>query len=147
MAEGTMKYKFTLYFSVFVWCAFGMWLGTLAADREMPVVMYDVEALTPFVDPGGELKVEYAVFRRRSCEVQIDRFIYDSGKVRWPLLDTNINAGLPLGEEHYVVPVKIPEGAMKGPAFYRISPTYICNPLQRLWPISGGSRDVAFIIR
>lgn len=119
----------------------------LASDREQPIVVYSAEAMTPVVARGGELRVQYNLVGRCTCDVIIDRFVYDRFKTRFELPDTTIKAGLPLGEDHYVVPVRIPDDAEPGAAVYRTSSTYMCNPLQRLWPIVGGVRDIPFIIK
>jgi hypothetical protein len=146
MAEITMKHRLTLYFSVFVLWILGGWLGSLAADRDLPVVIYTAEAATPIVSPGAELRIEYTLLRRRSCEVNSDRFIFDSQKTRFEVPDLNIRAGLATGPDHYVVPVNVKPETAPGPAIYRTITNYICNPLQRIWPIEGGVRDISFIV-
>jgi hypothetical protein len=77
----------------------------------------------------------------------LGRFIIDKFKTRYELEDLNVNAGLPLGEDHFVQPVKVPLGVEPGPAVYRTTSTYICNPMQKFRPIVGGTRDISFLIR
>jgi hypothetical protein len=146
MAQGTVKYRLVFLFALISAALMGGWLGALAADRDLPTIVYSAEPVTPIVAAGGELRIDYVVRRLRSCSVSIDRFIYDKFKTRYELDDLNVNAGLPLGEDRFVQPVKVPLGLEPGPAVYRTASTYTCNPLQRLWPITGGARDISFII-
>lgn len=122
-------------------------MGSLAADRDLPVVVYTAEASSPIVAPGSELRIEYTLLRKRSCEVSSDRFIIDSKKTRHELPDLNIRAGLDIGQDHYFVPVDVKPEVAPGPAVYRTITSYICNPLQRVFPISAGQRDISFIVR
>lgn len=141
------RYRLMLYL-----CVAGLWfcggaLGIYAADNEMPVMIRTAEAVTPVVSPGGELRIEYTLERRRSCEVMSDRFVIDAQRVRFEVPDLNIKAGLPLGPDHYIVPVEIKPEAAAGQAIYRTVTSYRCNPLQFLFPIRGGTRDISFLIR
>jgi hypothetical protein len=103
------------------------------------------EAKSPVV-AGGELRIDYVVRRRRSCAVSVDRFVIDKLKTRYELEDLNVNAGLPLGEDRFVQRVRVPPGVEPGSAIYRTTSTYICNPLQRLWPIAAGTREISFVV-
>jgi hypothetical protein len=147
MAQGTVKYRVVFLFALVAAALLGGWLGALAADRDMPTIIYSAEPTNPIVAAGGELRVDYVVRRLRSCNVSIDRFVIDKFKTRYELEDLNVNAGLPLGEDHFVQPIRVPPDAEPGPAVYRTASTYVCNPLQRLWPITGGVRDINFIIK
>jgi hypothetical protein len=147
MAQGSVKYRLVFLFALVSAALLGGWLGALAADRDLPTVVYSAEPVHPSVAAGGELRIDYVVRRIRSCNVSIDRFIYDRFKTRYELEDLNVNAGLPLGEDRFVQPVKVPLGVEPGPAIYRTASTYICNPLQRLWPIYAGTRDIGFIVK
>jgi hypothetical protein len=146
MAENSLRYQLTFVLTVFFMGMFGAWLGFLTIDREVPTVTYDARAITPVVSPGGELRVAYKMFRRRSCETNVDRFIFDSENVRHVLSDLSFNAGLPIGQDSYTVPVKVPDIAKKGRAVYRVTSSYVCNPIQRLWPIVGPAREIQFEI-
>lgn len=141
------RYRIPLYLLVAVLWGIGGALGVYWTDSEMPVMVRTAEAATPVVPAGGELRVEYTLERRRSCAVQSDRFIIDAQKVRFELPDLSIRAGLPLGPDHYVVPVDVKPEAAPGPAFYRTVTNYRCNPLQWIFPLAGGTRDIAFIIK
>lgn len=142
-----LRYRLAVYLFVAVLWGLGGTLGYFATDREMPTVIISAEPVTPVVAPGGELRVDYVVRRHRSCAVTVDRFIIDRFNTRYELDDLNVNAGLPLGEDRFVQPVRVPPGVEPGPAKYRTSSTYTCNPLQRLWPITGGTRDIAFLVK
>lgn len=147
MAQISMKHRMAIYFSVFVLWVVGGWLGSLASDREVPVLIYTAEASSPIVSPGSELRIEYTLLRRRSCEVSSDRFIIDSRKTRHELPDLNIKAGLDIGQDHYFVPVEVKPEVATGPAVYRTITSYVCNPMQRIFPIRAGQRDITFIVR
>ena len=147
MAQGTLKYNLTFIIAIVSMALFGGWMGTLAADRDLPTVVYSAEPVHPVVAAGGELRIDYVVRRLRSCSVSVDRFIIDRFKTRYELDDLNVNAGLPFGEDRFIQPVRVPLGVEPGPAIYRTASTYICNPLQRLWPITGGTRDIPFIVK
>ncbi|WP_441229393.1 hypothetical protein AB7828_03415 [Tardiphaga sp. 215_C5_N2_1] len=121
--------------------------GVWVIDREIPTIIIAAEPVTPVVAAGAELRIDYVVRRHRSCAVSIDRFIIDRFNTRYELEDLNVNAGLPLGEDRFVQPVKVPQGVEAGPAKYRTSSIYVCNPLQRLWPITGGTRDINFLVK
>jgi hypothetical protein len=51
--------------------------------------------------------------------VSIDRFIIDRFNTRCELGDLNVNAGLPVGDDRFVQPVRVPIGLEPGPAKYR----------------------------
>lgn len=141
------KHRIAFFVCVVSLSLLGGWVGTLAADREMPTIVYSAEPSKSIVPAGGELRIEYVVRRTRMCAVDVDRFIIDSDKVRFPLDDLQVRAGLALGEDRFIQPVKIPPEAVNGPATYKTISTYYCNPLQKLFPIQGGERSIHFVIQ
>ena len=119
-------------------------LGLWAADREPPIYVIKAEPVKT-VWPGDELQLRYTVYRRKSCETNIDRFIFDSQLVRYVLDDLAFSgAPGPLGESTYVARVAIPAKFAIGQARYRVISKFVCNPLQRIWPIVVESPDVVF---
>ena len=147
MAQVSLKIRLFSWITVLALGLLGGWLGTQAADRDLPVVIYTAEASSPIVSPGSELRIEYTLLRKRSCEVSSDRFIIDSRKTRHELPDLNIKAGLEIGQDHYFVPIDVKPEVAPGPAVYRTITSYVCNPLQRMFPIAAGQRDIGFIVR
>ncbi|MEP9376222.1 hypothetical protein ABLE91_05890 [Aquabacter sp. CN5-332] len=127
--------------------ATGAYLCSLVIDREPPVIVTDSRLITPQVEPGGTLKVEVEIFRTRRCETSIDRFIFDSQGGRHILEPLELrSAGGARGEERYTNLIPVPLDAAPGPARYRSSATYRCNPLHRLSPITAEPREVQFEI-
>ena len=147
VSEESWRYRLALAASITSMAFLGGWLGFLAGDRDLPTVTYVAMALTPEVAPGADFRVKYVMRRIRSCEVHVDRFIFDGENIRHVLPSLELNAGLRLGEDQYTVPVRVPESAKPGRARYSVTSSYICNPLQRLWPIVGQQRDIWFDIR
>jgi hypothetical protein len=147
MAQGTVTYRLVFFFAILFAAVIGGGAGVWVTDRELPTVVLSAEPVSPVVAAGGELRIDYLVRRHRSCAVSIDRFIIDRFNTRYELDDLNVNAGLPLGDDRFVQPVKVPLGLEPGPAKYRTASIYICNPLQRFWPITGGTRDINFVIK
>lgn len=124
----------------------GGWLGWWAQDRSNPITVANVHVLTPSVSAGGTLKIQYDVIRHRSCELTVNRFIIDATNVRFVLDDTHFVGLFPLGAEQVVIPIDIPAKVSSGEAFYRSYASYICNPLQRLWPITVPVGEVRFVV-
>lgn len=124
----------------------GGWLGTQAADRALPVVIYTAEASSPIVAAGSKLRIEYTLLRKRSCDVSSDCFIIDSRRTRHELPDLNIKAGLDIGQDHYFVPIEVKPEVTPGRPFTARS-NYTCNPLQRMFPIAAGQRNIRFFVR
>jgi hypothetical protein len=147
LSHEPVRHRVWLGLSVAAMAFLGGWLGFLAGDRDIPTTTYSAQTLTPEVAPGGVFRVSYTMRRHRSCETHVDRFIYDSENTRHVLPPLDFNPGLRLGQDEYTVPVKVPEEAKRGPARYSVVSTYICNPLQKLWPIIGEQREIRFEIR
>lgn len=126
----------------------GVTLGSWAIEREPATVMRRMEVITPEVQPGGRLRIHYFVTRYKDCMIKIDRSIHDSQKVRYVLPDLDFTRGPgPLGEDDYVSETVVPNTLAEGPAFYRATTRYQCNPLHRFWPIVVGPIDLYFTIK
>lgn len=147
LLKPSWRYRVAFSISVLAFGILGGWLGKLAADREVPVVVQSYEVLNTEVLPGEDLRIRYKLLRRRSCDVVVDRFIKDSEDNRHELLDSRIHAGLPLGEEAPVLRIQVPLEASRGPAIYRTVTTFRCNFTQWLSPIQGGTLDIGFTIK
>jgi hypothetical protein len=120
-------------------------LGFWTADKEAPTRINRVEVLDNAVPPGGTVRIRYHVNRVRSCPVQIDRILYDAQRSRTTLEDLTFAASPgPLGDDAYIVQLRVPNSFVEGPATYQTIARYECNPLQRLWPIIVQAPGVAF---
>jgi hypothetical protein len=124
-------------------------LGLWIADRDPPIALNNSRVMTPVVEPGGQLKVRYGVYRFRSCATHIDRWIFSGeAKVRTTLDDVDYQSSpVPLGPADFVAVVDIPKRIEPGPAVYRIAATYVCNPLHRIWPVKTAPPEIHFEIR
>lgn len=123
---------------------FGAWAGWQVADRNPPVTVYSAKAEAS-VWPGGTLRIGYVLMRHRQCDTMVDRSIIDAAGTRF-VLDpmTFATGGGPLGQESYVSTVQIPTQAAEGPARFRTTARFICNAINRLWPIYTPTREVPF---
>lgn len=120
-------------------------LGSWAADRDIPVTISNSEVLTPFVAPCGVFENRLTVNRKQRTGVHVDRFVFDAKGRRWTLEDQDIRV-LPAGEETYVSTALIPCAAAIGPAHTLSSASYFRNPLHQWFPIEDSPRMTPFCI-
>lgn len=131
---------------------FGLTFGIIGfwmSERTPPTDILEVEVLTPFVQPGGDLRVRYTVFRRANCRTRFQRTYRDYDGVRFAAEDIDLAISpAPLGRDTYVQLVPISQRAGQGEASMRAINVYYCNPLHVLvsWPIVQVAADVAFVI-
>lgn len=122
------------------------WLGFMASDREPATVVYRMWPEPPVASAGQTVRFNYAAHRRRSCATHVDRFVFSSDGVRHVAPELSFPHGaLPVGADHYTVPLIVPENAAIGPATYRTVNCYRCNLLHALFPICE-TREIAFAI-
>ena len=123
----------------------GAVLGTWASDRTPPGQVVEVQLPKHPTPPGGQLRITYVVQRYRSCEMHIDRIMWDSTGARFPLVDLDFgSAPGPLGQSKYAFFLNIPATFAQGDGHYQAITAYICNPLQRIWPIIVKGEPVTF---
>lgn len=121
-------------------------LGALwVNDRSPPVETIRQEALNS-PQPGEDLIVQYEVVRTRLCSAMIERTIFDGQNGRHLLPDVDRLAAGPIGRQTYQVSPLVPKSAAPGPARYRVTIAYKCNPLHTVWPITVLAADVMFTI-
>lgn len=131
--------SFTLF------AAMGGTVGFWVLDRQSPTVVIDAVPMNEPVRPGEDLRIKYRVQRFRSCETTIDRTLFDADQVRVILDDIAFNSAPgPMGESVYVATVPIPRSFATGAGRYRVATKYVCNPLQRLWPVVVENPDLYF---
>lgn len=127
--------------------AVGGWAGWQASDRSPPVVVYSAKAEST-ASPGGTLRVAYVLNRNRQCETVVDRSIIDSRKTRFVMTPLAFMTGAgPIGQEQYVSLVPVPTQAALGPAVYRTTSRFTCNPINLLMPIYSPTREVPFEVK
>jgi hypothetical protein len=120
-------------------------LGMWAEDRDPPSQAISAQVLTETIRPGDQLRILYTVRRWRSCQIKIDRLLFDAAGERYVLEDLDFSASPgALGEATYTVGITIPRRFAAGAGRYRAVSTYICNPLHHIWPIIGPAPEVEF---
>lgn len=107
-------------------------LAVMFVDREPPIEYEAAHVVTPTVEQGGTIEVEYKVFRRRICPVAVKRWLYDAADVRHAVPQYTVGLELLAGRETYRRSITIPPAAAIGPARYEVVLDYTCNPLQKL---------------
>ena len=105
------------------------------ADRSPPIELTGWAALPPEVKPGDTIYRVIRVNRLRVCETDPDTLVIDGAKVRWHFEEPKIVAPGKIGADEYRRPVVIPMQASPGSAEMRVSSTFVCNPVHRIWPI------------
>lgn len=122
-------------------------LGTMLADREVPIQVHSARILTPEVKAGGELRILYKVHRVRTCYQFSDRIMRDTAKLvnRVPLDDIEVKPGSdPVGEDTYISTIPVPANLQPGPAVYTTVTLYRCNLVHYAWPIWIPPREFHF---
>lgn len=113
-------------------------------DRE-PIVTLESEIVTPIVAPGGVFSVRYHVRWQSECKVTGYRFIIDAAGQQYTIAP-DARYVRPEDEPDFFINIPISESARPGPAFYRATILYECNPLQRLFPLTRVITPVRFLI-
>jgi hypothetical protein len=130
----------------FVASTFGV-LGYWTADRDLPTTVLASSIDNLVVPAGGTLKINRHLIRHRNCATHVDRQVIDSTGVRFSLPPTDYLVVGPTGEQSFIQPVEVPDAASPGPATFFSTASYICNPVQALWPIAMGTIATDFTIR
>lgn len=120
-------------------------LGIWVVDREPPFIYEEAKALSPTVEQGGTIEIEFSVFRTRICPLIAKRWLTDSAKERHSIPQFTTGLRLLAGRETYRRSITVPVAVAPGPAEYRVTLEYVCNPLQKfLGPIIVDSPPVKF---
>ena len=93
--------------------------------------------------PGKEVKVYIPAWRDLSkrCDVLFSRYMYDSGGTYYDIMATRFMSYEGLKELHRITPnsvkfaFNVPAGAAPGQATVITQLSYMCNPLQYIWPM------------
>ncbi|WP_421359964.1 hypothetical protein [Agrobacterium rosae] len=122
-------------------------LGVWVVDREPPIIYEEAKALSPTVEQGGTLEIEFSVFRTRICPLVTKRWLQDSANERHSIPQFTTGLKLLAGRETYRRTITVPPAAAPGPAEYSVTLEYICNPLQNfIGPIRVTSPAIKFSI-
>jgi hypothetical protein len=122
-------------------------LGIWVADREPPIIYEDAKALSPTVEQGGTIDIEFSVFRTRICPLVTKRWLQDAANERHSIPQFTTGLRLLAGRETYRRSITVPPAAAPGPAQYSVTLDYICNPLQNfIGPIRVTSPAIRFTI-
>lgn len=122
-------------------------LGIWVVDRDPPIIYEEAKALSPTVEQGGTLEIEFSVFRTRICPLVTKRWLQDSANERHSIPQFTTGLRLLAGRETYRRTITVPTAAAPGPAEYSVTLDYICNPLQNfIGPIRVMSPAIKFSI-
>jgi hypothetical protein len=125
-------------------------VGYWVIDRQPPTDFIGMQVVEDeSVTPGGRLKVEYKVNRRKNCAVTLEQVLFDAKKVRYILPEQKytIEPGSN-GPEEFVLAVPIPDKFAVGEGRFRAIRSYVCNPIQAwFWPLVVQQPDVYFDVR
>ncbi len=112
-----------------------------AFDRSPPFVMLDY---TAFNGRRGETVLVAANVDRnleRNCSVTFSRYLFDAKGVRSDLSGIQYMTASALAQmerdnpSKLLLSVKLPDNVQPGPAKLVTSLEYVCNPIQRIWPL------------
>ncbi|WP_288430184.1 hypothetical protein [uncultured Agrobacterium sp.] len=111
-------------------------LGMWVADRDPPIIYEEARALSEEVEQGATIEIEFSVFRTRICPLTTKRWLTDAANERHSIPQYTTGLKLLAGRETYRRSITVPPAAAPGPAEYRVTLEYVCNPLQNfLGPI------------
>lgn len=132
--------------SAILFCA--IVLAWMVSDRKIPVVVHETRVLTPRLRPGEFLLIRQQVEYLRNCRAHVDRVVYDDHTHRdFP---PDIDYERPpqgIGRHTITFRIRIPEDFVQGRGYYRATPVYACNFVQRYyWPITREDTVVSFEI-
>lgn len=120
-------------------------LGYWAIIDRNPSTYGRGEILTHEVYPGGEFSIRYNVQWNSTCRITGYRFIIDSAGQQYTVApDTRFIS--PSDAPEFTISIPIPLSAQPGPATYRATLFYECNPLQRMFPLERQVADRPFTI-
>jgi hypothetical protein len=116
-------------------------------DRR-PVAASVSEVISREVMQGDFLQIDYKVTWTSECEVVAFRYIIDEMQVEWPIsAQQRVVSPEPDGQpSEFTIRIPVPMAASPGNATYRGTLRYICNPVQRFFPLEQDLRERAFVI-
>ncbi len=122
-------------------------LASMLLDREPPIRYEDARAVSPAVEQGGTVDVQFTVFRSRICPVVTRRWLYDAADEKHSIPQFTVGLQMLAGRETYRRSITVPSTAAVGPARYVVNLEYTCNLLQNLvGPIKVTSPPIRFMV-
>lgn len=122
-----------------------IYLGSMVADRQSPIIYEGVRALSESVPQGGTIGVEFEVFRLRLCPGEAHRWLIDAKGAKHAIPSFTVGPRPLPGYTTYRRTITIPDAAAVGQATYQVDLIYTCNFLHVLgWPIVVTSPPVRF---
>lgn len=140
------KMKLIWIIGVNVACICG-WIGYMAADNQPP---YDYFVTESYVVPspslaGHQVTVHWKLKVNRICPGFIIRTIVDAKTMARVSYDPAPAFGMVrTDDDHLDRTFFLPEGMRPGPKIYRANAEYVCNLLQRIWPLKVQTPDLHF---
>lgn len=124
------------------------------ADREPPYDRVVGRIMPENPAPGSTIEAEWTIRTNRSCSPSsnrnVTRRIVDSHNVLWDFETVPSVYGRELSArdspDRIVRIFALPQGVATGPARYKSSACFACNPVQQLWPICIDRPDIEFMI-
>lgn len=131
-------------------------LAFMVLDREAPYSRTVGTIYPANPEPGSTVEVDWQIKTNRSCKPAVEnnlaRTITDSEKTVWSLTQIPTVFGRDIRDITNTVRIarhfKLPGAIARGPAVYRSSAQFICDPfhLQHFWPITVEGPDIKFTI-
>lgn len=124
-------------------------LGYLIADNTPPYIYFaDESYVKPSVtQKGHQVEVYWKLKVNRICPGHIIRSIVDEKTgVKFSYDPYPAISAIKIGDDHLSRTFLLPEGISPGKKIYRANAEYVCNPLQRFWPLKVQTPDLQFEI-
>lgn len=125
-------------------------LGLLAfmiADNQPPYTYFaDGSYLIPErAAPGHQISVHWKIKVNRLCPGAIVRTVVDARTgARMSYDPTPAMVTIQMGDSSLDRTFLLPQGMGPGRKLYRANAEYVCNPLQRIWPLKVQTPDLFF---
>lgn len=127
-------------------CIFGSF-GYLIADNQPPYTYYPDESyVKPSTTyPGHQVEVYWKLKVNRVCRGTAVRIIVDERTgARFSYDPTAATATIKLGDDHLRRTFLLPDGISPGKKMYRAEGEYVCNILQRFFPLKVVTPELQF---
>jgi hypothetical protein len=125
-------------------------LGTMAADRDVPVERINGRLIPEAVKPGDEVEAAFTLTaQRRYCPGVIEREIIGTDHIIHRLENIPATYAAPDGDRrNFTRGIMIPKSLPYGPATYKSCVVAACpwNPFHYLWPVKQCEPLVKFIV-
>lgn len=121
-------------------------IAFMALDRDLPYDAQAGEIAPPDPHPGETVQVHWRGVRTRSCVGTVHRTIIDSRGVTYTMIAVDAVYDQPQNAISLTREFALPVQIAPGPAIYKAHTEFVCNPVQRFWPISMDAPPVHFNI-